>query len=221
MRYHRKVAICVVLLAGCAAKKPVTIKTEIIAEPATAHITFRGRDMGTTPLILEVEQVADLMEISAQQPERKVIETRLRFLSEGHAEVVFKFGEEPTAMARALGLNAVMVFDYTEHVTFESDAYELKPELMPMLTKQAQILNAYFSTVPVYVCGHTDDTGSRDHNLELSLKRAQSVTRFLVSQNVSKERLQTQGFGEDFPVADNSSPEGRALNRRTEIVLPQ
>lgn len=58
--------------------------------------------------------------------------------------MVFKFGDEPASTARALGLKKVMVFDDTEHVTLESDACERKPELMPMLTEQAQILNAPF-----------------------------------------------------------------------------
>ncbi len=67
--------------------------------------------------------------------------------------------------------------------------------------------------------GHTDNQGDDAHNQDLSNRRAQAVKAYLVDMHeVDAGRLQTAGFGEGQPVADNSSPEGRAQNRRVELV---
>lgn len=69
--------------------------------------------------------------------------------------------------------------------------------------------------------GHTDAQGSDDYNLRLSDDRAKSVRDWLIGQGIAAARLQTQGFGETMPVSDNATPQGRALNRRVEIVRLQ
>lgn len=67
--------------------------------------------------------------------------------------------------------------------------------------------------------GHTDATGNEQHNQELSERRAASVKAFLVSEyGIDGSRLQTKGFGQSKPVADNNTPEGRQQNRRVELV---
>jgi outer membrane protein OmpA-like peptidoglycan-associated protein len=71
----------------------------------------------------------------------------------------------------------------------------------------------------IIVEGHTDSNGSDAFNLELSQSRAQTVREFLVSRGVPAERIRAQGVGESRPVADNSTPEGRANNRRVEIIV--
>jgi len=73
----------------------------------------------------------------------------------------------------------------------------------------------------VIVEGHTDNIGSKDYNLSLSEKRADSVKAYLVSQGIDGERVSTQGMGFEFPVANNQTKEGRQQNRRVEIILPQ
>ncbi len=67
--------------------------------------------------------------------------------------------------------------------------------------------------------GHTDGVGSQDFNLFLSARRAQAVRDYLVSRGVDSERIRTQGAGANRPIADNGSSEGRAMNRRVEIVI--
>ena len=71
----------------------------------------------------------------------------------------------------------------------------------------------------IVVEGHTDSVGSDASNQELSMARAQSVVGFLTSHGVPADRVTAQGFGASRPVADNKSPEGRANNRRVEIIV--
>ena len=72
----------------------------------------------------------------------------------------------------------------------------------------------------IEISGHTDNAGSAEHNKELSLKRAQSVFNYLVKKgNISATRLKAVGYGDTQPNAPNTSPEGMAQNRRTEIKI--
>jgi outer membrane protein OmpA-like peptidoglycan-associated protein len=71
----------------------------------------------------------------------------------------------------------------------------------------------------IIVEGHTDSNGSDESNLQLSQSRAQTVRDFLVSRGVPSERIRAQGVGESRPVADNTTAEGRANNRRVEIIV--
>ncbi|WP_024609573.1 OmpA family protein [Pseudoalteromonas sp. TB64] len=69
-----------------------------------------------------------------------------------------------------------------------------------------------------YIIGHTDDVGSPDYNLSLAMKRAETVTQFLINQGLSKSRLEVDTVGELAPLFPNSSPSGRERNRRVEII---
>ena len=71
----------------------------------------------------------------------------------------------------------------------------------------------------VVVTGHTDSTGTVDHNNDLSNRRAQSVASVLTANGVPSTRVSTVGRGSSQPVATNATPEGRAANRRVEIVI--
>jgi outer membrane protein OmpA-like peptidoglycan-associated protein len=67
--------------------------------------------------------------------------------------------------------------------------------------------------------GHTDNSGSPDFNRLLSLRRAESVKRWLVEHGISADRLQTAGYGPSRPIADNTTETGRAANRRVDFVI--
>lgn len=87
---------------------------------------------------------------------------------------------------------------------------------------QVQQFARFLKENPLYnalVIGHTDDVGTAEENRVLSLKRAQAVKKLLVKYGVDEVRLHAQGVGEDQPIADNTTSEGRAKNRRTEIQL--
>ena len=105
-----------------------------------------------------------------------------------------------------------------EGVTFDVGSYTLKPQFRATLDRVAESLRQYpDSLIDVY--GHTDSTGSDAFNQTLSENRARTVANYLTSQGVSAARVRSQGFGETMPVADNTTEEGRARNRRVEIKI--
>ncbi len=73
--------------------------------------------------------------------------------------------------------------------------------------------------IKVLIEGHTDSTGAEDYNMGLSIRRAQAVKAYMVSQGIAKERLSIKGFGETQPLVSNDTKEGRAQNRRVEFVV--
>jgi len=101
-------------------------------------------------------------------------------------------------------------------VNFAFDSAEIKPIEAVVLDQAAEILSRN-TDVRVRVEGFTDSTGPAEYNLVLSERRAESVKRYLVVQGVASHRLDTVGFGEADPIADNSTREGRAINRRVQL----
>ncbi|MBN2614721.1 MAG: OmpA family protein [Bacteroidales bacterium] len=104
------------------------------------------------------------------------------------------------------------------NVYFEVDQASLQPAATPELEKVVQFLKQH-PALRVEIEGHTDNTGSAAHNLKLSLERAQTVYRYLVRQGIDGKRLTCKGYGNTRPVADNTTEEGRAANRRTELKI--
>jgi outer membrane protein OmpA-like peptidoglycan-associated protein len=104
-------------------------------------------------------------------------------------------------------------------VLFKTNAASLLPIAEQQLRKVAEALNAYDEDRRIVVAGHTDSRGSGSFNRRLSLSRAESVRSFLVNSGVSPERISASGRGEDEPIADNRTAEGRANNRRVEIII--
>ena len=76
-----------------------------------------------------------------------------------------------------------------------------------------------FSQTYVDIIGHTDSKGSKEYNQRLSEKRAKSIARYLETNAVITERVMADGMGEDDPISNNDTREGRAMNRRVEIKL--
>lgn len=103
-------------------------------------------------------------------------------------------------------------------VLFETGRAELKPGAARSLDQLAQALRSD-DRGSVDIEGHTDSTGSRNYNIDLSLRRAQSVQAYLVNHGVSANRIAVRGMGPDFPVADNASSSGRLQNRRVEVIV--
>ena len=107
------------------------------------------------------------------------------------------------------------VFD---HLNFTSGTTQLTPASMPTLRDLASILKAY-SSVEVRLDGYTDNVGDAETNTTLSLNRAEGIKSLLVKSGIASKRLSTAGFGQDRPVAPNTTEEGKARNRRLELVV--
>ncbi|MGB3624323.1 MAG: OmpA family protein [Henriciella sp.] len=103
-------------------------------------------------------------------------------------------------------------------VTFSVDSAQLKPEFYGPLNDVAATLVDYPST-SVDVVGHASSDGPDDYNMQLSERRANSVSNYLVNQGVQPVRIRSYGMGENQPVASNDTAAGRAANRRVEILL--
>ncbi|HER09050.1 MAG TPA: tetratricopeptide repeat protein [Bacteroides sp.] len=101
---------------------------------------------------------------------------------------------------------------------FDTDSHTLKSRSVTELNRVYEFLVQY-PGVSVEISGHTDDTGSFGYNQELSERRAGEVVSYLVGRGIDPERLMWKGRGEEEPVADNSTEEGRAKNRRTELKI--
>lgn len=101
------------------------------------------------------------------------------------------------------------------NVFYEIDSWELKRESVSELNNLAKLLSENSSMI-VEIGGYTDSTGTDQHNLVLSEKRALSVVNYLIGRGISQERLKYRGYGNTSPVGDNVTAEGRRLNRRTE-----
>jgi outer membrane protein OmpA-like peptidoglycan-associated protein len=120
------------------------------------------------------------------------------------------------AKVERVGEGIKITFD--SGILFDVDKATLKPQSMENLKNLAQILNKYEDT-NILLEGHTDNTGSDEHNLQLSRLRAQSVSNYLASLQVDPSRFTVMGYGEAQPIADNESVEGRQANRRVDLAV--
>ena len=103
-------------------------------------------------------------------------------------------------------------------INFEIGKSDLLNVAFPELQKVLKVMNDYPDT-KWKIEGHTDNTGKYEKNLELSKERALSVYNYFVSNGIDKSRLLSTGYSSDYPIADNTSETGRALNRRVAIIL--
>ena len=103
-------------------------------------------------------------------------------------------------------------------VLFAFNKYDLKPEARERLAKISGIVEAY-PGLKLQVEGHTDSIGSDQYNQQLSEKRAESVRAYLIANGVTPDSVTAEGFGKADPVADNSTAQGRKLNRRVDMVV--
>ncbi|EPJ75560.1 MAG: OmpA family lipoprotein [Pseudomonas sp.] len=104
------------------------------------------------------------------------------------------------------------------NITFATDSAAIASSFYSPLNNLAGSLKQYNQNI-IEIIGYTDSTGSRQHNMDLSLQRAQSVSTYLTSQGVDASHLTVRGAGPDQPIASNADVNGRAQNRRVEVNL--
>ena len=111
-----------------------------------------------------------------------------------------------------------IILNMPGNVTFATNSAQINSGFYEVLSSVAVVLNEYEKTT-IDIVGHTDSVGSEDYNQKLSEDRARSVADYLASQKVLPARILLAGMGETQPIASNSTPEGRAKNRRVNIQL--
>jgi outer membrane protein OmpA-like peptidoglycan-associated protein len=126
--------------------------------------------------------------------------------------------EIPGAKVERIDDAIVVTFDENSGVYFDTNKYNINSDSGALLDKLSSILVEYPDT-NVLVVGHTDSTGTNEYNLELSKNRANAVTNFFTGKGLGAERFTTKWFGEDQPIADNDTTEGRAKNRRVNLAI--
>ncbi|WP_419149127.1 OmpA family protein [Pseudoalteromonas 'SMAR'] len=104
------------------------------------------------------------------------------------------------------------------NITFATEQASISPNFYSTLQGIAKVMKQYDKTY-LNIIGHTDSTGTASFNQTLSEQRAESVKRYLLSQQVLAARLYAEGMGETQPIASNSTEQGRAQNRRVEIKI--
>ncbi len=132
-------------------------------------------------------------------------EAELRKELEGTGVSVTRIGDEIT-------------LNMPSNVTFAFGSADLDARFFPVLDSVSKVVKKYDKTL-VEVAGHTDSVGSAESNQSLSERRANTVAQYLISKGIARDRTIVVGAGETMPVADNSTAEGRALNRRVELSL--
>jgi outer membrane protein OmpA-like peptidoglycan-associated protein len=134
------------------------------------------------------------------------------------AVLVKQIAQEMTANAEALAAEIeksgrVAVYG----INFDTAKATIRPDSEPVLNELVKLMTAH-ADWRFRIEGHTDSTGSKAANQTLSAQRAASVAAWLAGHGIDKSRLLSQGFGDSRPVADNATDEGRAKNRRVELV---
>lgn len=120
--------------------------------------------------------------------------------------------EVPKEIKKYMGVIAGIYFDV--------DRDTIKPKSKPVLDNAVKVLSQFPETRWI-IEGHTDSDGSRDHNMDLSQRRAEAVRQYLINHGIDAGRLSSKGFGPDVPIAPNTTAKGKAKNRRIEFKLAQ
>ncbi|MFB9055485.1 OmpA family protein [Mariniflexile ostreae] len=127
--------------------------------------------------------------------------------------------EIPGAQVERVDNGIVLTFDENSGVYFATEKYNINEASRQSLDKLASVFQEYPDT-NILIVGHTDSSGNDSYNMTLSKNRANAVTDYLKnSKGIKASRLTTHWFGEEQPVADNTTAEGRAKNRRVNIAI--
>ena len=128
-----------------------------------------------------------------------------------------KLGHIPGTTVERVSEDQLLVH-FESDVLFDVDSSIVKPQARDALDDAATVFQEYKKTA-IVVQGHTDSTGTEEHNQSLSERRAQSVVAYLTGKGIDPARMAPMGFGEGQPVASNDTVDGRAQNRRVDLLL--
>ena len=109
--------------------------------------------------------------------------------------------------------------EITEKVMFEYNKATIKVDSHELLNDVAEVMKEHANIKKVRIEGHTDADGTEKYNKKLSQDRADAVMNFLVEAGIDADRMEAVGFGEEKPIADNETDEGKERNRRVEFNI--
>jgi outer membrane protein OmpA-like peptidoglycan-associated protein len=189
---------------------------QALADAAAKHdeqgrqLKAQSEELDTTRAALAASEKAgqkSSTDLAAAQTARLSAE---KSAADAKAELAKLAGVKDTARGQVFTLSGGLIFRTNEAT------------LMPGAERQLDQLVQALASSPdrlVVVEGYTDSQGSADHNLDLSQRRADAVRDYLMIKGYSADQVRARGVGEESPIADNGTSEGRANNRRVEIVL--
>jgi len=192
-----------VLLAGCASMNKTTKGAAVGTAAGGAMGAVIGKAAGNTALGAIIGAtvggatgaiIGREMDKQAEEIEKTVPDAKVERVGEG------------------------IVVEFSSAVLFGFDQADLSADAKANLDKLVTVLNTYPDT-NIEVQGHTDSKGSETYNQNLSVKRATSVSDYLVAREITAGRIITKGFGETLPEYDNETEDGRAQNRRVEFLI--
>lgn len=192
-------------------------QTEIVKQGKQDLSDSEMRTSATLAALAADQGVKDKMEADRQRQQQAEIAQQKQDLSDSEKRTA-------DALAELAKLAAVkeeergLVLTLSGSVLFRSAESNLLPSAQVKLDQVAKALLAV-SARNLIVEGHTDSQGSVSYNQDLSQHRADAVRDYLVQRGYPADRIQARGMGKGTPIADNASPEGRANNRRVEIVI--
>jgi outer membrane protein OmpA-like peptidoglycan-associated protein len=206
-------ALILTLFAGCASMPQRQEREERVTKrDRTAKGAGIGAAAGAAAAVLKGEREAD--EILAGAAIGAVIGGGIGAYMDHQQE---KLARIPGTTVERVDDDTLLVH-FESDVLFDVDSASLDSSGRQTLEDVAGVINEYDKTA-VVVQGHTDSTGSEEHNQSLSDRRASSVRGYLVSRGVDADRVASVGMGEGYPVASNDSESGRQLNRRVDLLL--
>jgi outer membrane protein OmpA-like peptidoglycan-associated protein len=187
---------------GILAKQQLDAMTTGQLQATRGQLNQTEQALGATQTHLQQEQAI----ATAQQQKLKELEAKLNDARDTIAKI-----------ATVKDDDRGMVITLQGEVLFKTGKWDLKPGAVAKLDQIAEALKG--KEQPIVVYGFTDSVGTRENNMTLSQNRAQAVRDYIASKGIPQDLITAQGKGQDEPVADNSSIEGRAQNRRVEIVV--
>ncbi len=204
MRNIALLALASTALSACATKGYVRnqVETGVAAERS-------AREAADTDLNGKVTTLGT--DLNAVKSEVATLQTDVAALRRDLTALRDEFGAKITAMENGMKFALPVTFAYNDATIRDEDRASLD--------RFAQVVGKHYSGAVVTVEGHADPSGSRSYNKALSQKRAESVKKFLVGKGVGRDRMVPKGYGENVPIADNRTAEGRAQNRRVEFVI--
>ena len=207
---------CALAISGCTTYDPYT------GEEKTSN-TAKGAGIGAG-VALVVSYIANKDKDSAERNKRLLRDAGIGAIAGGGVGYYMDTQEAKLRkQLRDTGVSVVREGDNINlvmpgNITFPTAKFSLKSDFYPVLDSVALVLEEFEKTI-IVTAGYTDSVGSESYNQTLSQNRAASVANYLIGKGIAEARFDVVGFGEQNPIADNSTAEGRALNRRVELTL--